>query len=160
MNETLQEMLSSIESEAKNLNLFYGIENFYNLSQSLKNILFFVNFFLDLKFLSQRVRFKVRFNENPEYTLNLTKSKSANNKEKQANFPHFDPFSKKSVNKESLDILEFKESLLKEIPLLVLSIEQFGTLEIIEDFLLNKITGKNDAQYGGIFNTIFSSNLI
>lgn len=42
MNETLQEMLSSIESEAKNLNLFYGIENFYNLSQSLKNILFFL----------------------------------------------------------------------------------------------------------------------
>lgn len=116
--------------------------------------------FLDLKFLSQRVRFKVRFNENPEYTLNLTKSKSANNKEKQANFPHCDPFSKKNVNKESLDILEFKESLLKEIPLLVLSIEQFGTLEIIEDFLLNKITGKNDAQYGGIFNTIFSSNFI
>jgi len=63
----------------------------------------------------------------------------------------------KNYSKESKDILDFKECLLKEIPLLVLSIEQFGTLEIIEDFLLNKITGKNDFQYGGIFKTIFNS---
>ena len=115
--------------------------------------------FKDLKFLSQRVRFKVRFNENPEFSANnaifLTKSKSAHTKEKTncALEQHF----QKNYSKESKDILEFKESLLKEIPLLVLSIEQFGTLEIIEDFLLNKITGKNDFQYGGIFNTIFNS---
>lgn len=107
-----------------------------------------------MKFLSQRIRFKVRFNQNTDFIPSLTKSKSAHVKEKTS---PFDGFSKKIVNKESLDILEFKESLLKEIPLLVLSIEQFGTLEIIEDFLLNKVTEKNDAQYGGIFNTIFNS---
>ena len=106
-----------------------------------------------MKFLSQRIRFKVRFNENFE-SLFLLKSKSAHVKEKTGCSSIFDS---KNYSKESKDILEFKESLLKEIPLLVLSIEQFGTLEIIEDFLLNKITGKNDVQYGGIFNTIFNS---
>lgn len=106
-----------------------------------------------MKFLSQRIRFKVRFNENFE-SLFLSKSKSAHVKEKAGCSSIFES---KNLSKESKDILEFKESLLKEIPLLVLSIEQFGTLEIIEDFLLNKITGKNDVQYGGIFNTIFNS---
>ena len=115
-----------------------------------------------MKFLSQRVRFKVRFNENQEFgnnnkSLFLIKSKSTHIKDKNLN--NNIEQNNKNYSKESRDILEFKESLLKEIPLLVLSIEQFGTLEIIEDFLLNKITGKNDFQYGGIFNTIFNSNL-
>jgi len=111
-----------------------------------------------MKFLSQRIRFKVRFNENFE-SLFLSKSKSAHIKEKNGCSSIFESnnHNKGNFSKESRDILEFKESLLKEIPLLVLSIEQFGTLEIIEDFLLNKITGKNDVQYGGIFTTIFNS---
>lgn len=148
-------MISSIESESKNLNFFRNLDSFSNLAQGLIYLSpkLFKKIIIDLKFLSQRVRFKVRFNENPEFP-GLTKSKSAHAKDK---YSPFGGFGYKPYSKESKDILEFKESLLKEIPLLVLSIEQFGTLEIIEDFLLNKITGKNDLQYGGIFNTIFNS---
>ena len=47
-----------------------------------------------------------------------------------------------------MELFMFKEQLFKELPLLVLSVEQFGTLEVIEDYLLNKLNSKEDLASG------------
>ena len=43
-----------------------------------------------------------------------------------------------------MELYSHKEDMLKYIPSLVLSVEQFGTLEVIEDYLLNKLSSKED----------------
>ena len=39
---------------------------------------------------------------------------------------------------------ESKEKIYKEIPFLMLAVELFGTFEVIEDYLLNRLTCKED----------------
>ena len=39
---------------------------------------------------------------------------------------------------------ESKERIYKEIPFLMLAVELFGTFEVIEDYLLNRLTCKED----------------
>lgn len=46
--------------------------------------------------------------------------------------------------KEQRELFENKERVFKEIPSLMLAVELFGTFEVIEDYLLNKLTGKED----------------
>jgi len=38
-----------------------------------------------------------------------------------------------------------------------MSLEQFGTLESIEDYLLNKLESKSDVNYAGIFDYYLKS---
>lgn len=69
--------------------------------------------------MSQRCRFKARFIQGDE--------------EKNI-----------SASIEDLEKLESKKKVFKEVPVLMLSVEQFGTFEVIEDYLLNKFNGKED----------------
>lgn len=46
--------------------------------------------------------------------------------------------------KEEKEMLEAKERIYKEVPFLMLAVELFGTFEVIEDYLLNKLSGKED----------------
>lgn len=39
---------------------------------------------------------------------------------------------------------ETKERIFKEVPYLMLAVELFGTFEVIEDYLLNRLAGKED----------------
>ena len=98
----------------------------------------------DLRLLAQRVKFKAQFlpqvNEfsSPEKLKKIELSKSKSLKVEEDKFF--------SYSQDTLrDIYHYKESIFKEIPLLVLSVEQFGTLEVIEDYLLNKLASKEDA---------------
>ena len=63
----------------------------------------------------------------------------------------------KAVAIEQQEMMEYKESIFRELPILILSVEQFGTLEVVEDYLLNKMAGKQDTSNQGIFQNIFKS---
>ena len=43
-----------------------------------------------------------------------------------------------------MELYTYKEEILGEIPSLALSIEMFGTLELVEDYLLNKLNSFDD----------------
>ena len=43
-----------------------------------------------------------------------------------------------------MELYHYKEDILEEIPMLSLSLEIFGTLEAVEDYLLNKLNSKDD----------------
>ena len=45
------------------------------------------------------------------------------------------------------ELYEYKAKFFTEIPVFIMSLEQFGTLESIEEYLLNKLEGKTDMDY-------------
>ena len=105
----------------------------------------------DLRFLSQRVKFKAQFipqaNDinSPERLkkANLSKSKSLKIEDNKC-------FGGGTSQDAPYDIYNYKESIFKETPFLVLSVEQFGTLEVIEEYLLNKFSSKEEIYpFGG-----------
>jgi hypothetical protein len=116
----------------------------------LNNTTFFWGW-IDLKFLAERIKFKICFNNS------IKKGKSE----------PYNPLSEKNLSpyqrsylQEQLEMYEFKENLFKEVPVLVLCVEQFGTLEIVEEYLLNKMAAKQDGNHNGFFQNIFKSWLI
>ena len=98
----------------------------------------------NLRLLAQRVKFKAQFLSQandfsiPEKPKKIDSIKSKTLKVEDNKFLS-------SHSQDTLsDLYNYKESVFKEIPLLVLSVEQFGTLEVIEDYLLNKLASKED----------------
>jgi len=118
---------------------------------------FLSNNYLDLRFLSQRIKFKAQFiptelkatspSVTPEkkklLSPNLSKQKSTKIEEEKYMFP--------GASDTQMELYMYKDAMFKELPLLVLSVEQFGTLEVIEDYLLNKLNSKEDV-LGGIYS--------
>lgn len=111
----------------------------------------------DLRFLSQRIKFKAQYlgstdpfgvSQTPEKkgkqlpNTSLVKQKSTKAEDEKVMFS--------GASDSQTELFMFKESVFKEIPLLALSVEQFGTLEVIEDYLLNKLNCKEDIS-GGMY---------
>lgn len=110
-----------------------------------------------MRFLSQRVKFKAQYIaiNDAKYerkkslpTPNLHKQKSLRIEDEKKIFP--------STLETQSELYHYKDSIFKDVPLLALSVEQFGTLEVIEDYLLNKLNSKDDL-HGGLFGR---SNII
>lgn len=59
--------------------------------------------------------------------------------------------------KQQNEIYQYKNKFFKEIPMFVMSLEQFGTLHSIQDYLLNKLESKSDLDYVNIFNHYLKS---
>ena len=104
----------------------------------------------DLKILSQRVRFKVKFlpskiNDKPVKKEDITEEKYK--------------IDDKTANLQE-EMLGFKSSIFRELPVFNLSLENYKTLEVIEDYLLNKLNCKEDFALGNAhYDKIFKSNL-
>jgi len=103
----------------------------------------------DLRFLAQRVKFKAQYSSESKSerkkslgTPELLKNKSTKIDEEKKIFP--------TSLETQTELYYYKDSIFKEVPLLALSVEQFGTLEVIEDYLLNKLNSKEDLN-GGLF---------
>jgi len=110
----------------------------------------------DLRFLAQRIRFKAQYCSETKVAEkrksglvlpNLSKGKSLKPEEDKKMFP--------SSLETQNELFTYKDSVFKEVPLLALSVEQFGTLEVIEDYLLNKLNSKEDLA-GGLFGRNFN----
>ena len=103
-----------------------------------------------MKFLSQRIKFKAQYNPNSEQNqrkkslsaLTIHKQKSLKVEDEKKIFP--------TSLETQTELLQYKDSIFRDVPMLALSVEQFGTLEVIEDYLLNKLNSKEDLQ-GGLF---------
>jgi hypothetical protein len=110
----------------------------------------------DLRFLSQRIKFKAQFlgsadpfasSQTPDKKsklgpTSLIKQKSTKAEDEKVMFA--------GASDSQTELFSYKEAVFKEIPLLALSVEQFGTLEVIEDYLLNKLNCKEDIS-GGMY---------
>ena len=106
---------------------------------------------IDMRFLAQRVKFRAQYNPGAD---------SESERKKNAGMPHIlkqksmKPEEEKKILPSSLDnqeeMFSYKDAIFKEVPVLALSVEQFGTLEVIEDYLLNKLNSKDDLN-GSLF---------
>ncbi len=47
-----------------------------------------------------------------------------------------------------MEIYELKETLLKEQPTQILTVEHFATLDLVENYLLNKMAGRESLNFG------------
>lgn len=104
-----------------------------------------------MRFLAQRVKFRAQYNPEVDSQSdkkknlgmpNVIKQKSMRLEEEKKIFP--------STLDNQAEMFSYKDSIFKEVPVLALSVEQFGTLEVIEDYLLNKLNSKDDLN-GGLF---------
>jgi len=131
----LQEMLTN--SDVFSLNTSRNLQEYESSLSS------------DLRFLAQRIKFKAQYcpesksDRKKAFTLpGLQKGKSVQADEDKKMFPT-------SLETQN-ELYSYKDTVFKEVPLLALSVEQFGTLEVIEDYLLNKLNSKEDLA-GGLF---------
>ncbi len=104
-------------------------------------------------------KFKVKFVEKPEEeeakaTMDLIRKEFAGqinssiNSIKMQNIREME----QGFLSQQQGLFDYKVKFFTEIPVFVMSLEQFGTLESIEEYLLNKLEGKGDLDYQGIFN--------
>lgn len=102
---------------------------------------------IDMRFLAQRVKFRAQYNPGAD-----SESKKNTGMPNMLKHKSMKPEEEKKILPSSLDnqaeMFAYKDSILKEVPVLSLSVEQFGTLEVIEDYLLNKLNSKDDLNAG------------
>ena len=87
-------------------------------------------------------------------------SESKSERKKSLNTPELKTHKSSKIDEEKkifptsletqTELYYHKDSIFKDVPMLSLSVEQFGTLEVIEDYLLNKLNSKEDLA-GGLF---------
>lgn len=100
-----------------------------------------------MKFLSQRVKFKAQYSP-PQEPKEKKLSLGALGLHKQKSVQIEEETKSPSTLETQAELYQYKDSIFKEVPALTLSVEQFGTLEVIEDYLLNKLHSKEDLHAG------------